>query len=76
MSLSKSKQAEWMREYRRRRGVIPKSDITVIPEAEGSVIPKLPWYAGAGDGIVRNRFYADRFLREGGRGIGGIRTVV
>ena len=56
MPLSKAKQAEWMREYRkRRRSVIPKSS---------TVIPKLPWYAGASDhfGIVRNSRYAKEFL--------------
>ena len=61
MPLSKTKQAEWMREYRKRRkSVIPKSS-TVIPKCE---IPKLPWYAGASDhfGVVRNRRYAKEFF--------------
>ena len=73
MPLSKEKQAEWMREYRKRRkSVIPKSSTvipklvadetsTVIPKCE---IPKLPWYAGASDhfGVVRNRRYAKEFF--------------
>jgi len=40
MPLSKAKQAEWMREYRR-------AQKSVIPSVISSVIPKLPWYAGA-----------------------------
>ena len=56
MPLSKAKQAEWIREYRKRRkSVIPKSS---------TVIPKFPWYAGASDhfGEIRNSRYAKEFL--------------
>ena len=61
MPLSKAKQAEWMREYRKRRkSVIPK----LVADETTTVIPKLPWYAGASDhfGVVINSHYAKEFL--------------
>ena len=84
MPLNKAKQAEWMREYRKKLkqgSVIPKIDAlqskskplkslmnrtassSVIPKSE-SVIPKLPWYAGAGNhfGVIRNGHYARQFF--------------
>ena len=61
-----------MREYRRRlKGVIPKDHFDHCPYIDpaldrtiSSVIPKLPWYAGAGDhfGEVRSKDYAEQFF--------------
>ena len=57
MPLSKAKQAEYRK---RRKSVIPK----LVADETTTVIPKLPWYAGASDhfGVVRNRRYAKEFL--------------
>lgn len=49
MPLSKAKQAEWMREYRKRQGVIPKaisglvmSGNRILGITDSLVIPKKP----------------------------------
>ena len=62
MPLSKAKQVEYMREYRKRKSVIPKP----VTAETTPVIPKLPWYAGAQDhfGEVRNKRYATQFFAD------------
>ena len=61
MPLSKAKQAEYMRNYRKRlKTVIPN----IVTTETTTVIPKLPWYAGAGNhfGVIRNEHYARQFF--------------
>ena len=78
MPLSKARDRQRKREERARLGwtqvgqhnpstedVQPKSVIPkLVADETTTVIPKLPWYAGASNhfGVVRNRRYAKEFL--------------
>ena len=60
MPLSKAKNRERMRLIRLHAREMQPNVILVQP----NVIPKLPWYAGAGNhfGVIRNGHYARQFF--------------